>query len=637
MCAVACGGGVTGNGSGDAPLPPEWIPKVTPPPMSLTGYFDKLPDGAYCGESTTPTLPQLYATHCAGCHGSNGLGVASFPALRNTALSQSQFVAVVLNGRGSMPAFATKLTTADAEAFWNDLTQASGGGTGGGVDERCGHRDPAVYALDAATLEEEYWKGLEAFRRPGSIDQMSCENCHTMDGIDLARIGFRDSDILRRAQMHTDLAHAQEVLRFIHVVRARYQVARLLHPRKYHFLQPGGVPLPGATIAERERALLAELRRRGIVTFIRKLNTPAEIDAAIDQLASLDMRQIPIGLELNRWTEDEAHGPGSTSMAEWIPGMGFKPNSPEYHTRVDTYLREKTADAFWAIYDRFDDLTELTKLDNSGGHLDTMMWIKHKAVHMAGYFLHHNDVALPDPLINLDQFRHANFGAMGYNRPERRLMFWHLGQFMQGKNNSTDFIFGDKIHPMDPTQPGDFAPWLTASWNTSHQMHTAALAPGLAEVRGMQGVWMQLGLQFEPHLMVTSRARGVVGGLEYLVGTMGYGQGTAPWGAQMRFHAAYGAFVNTAYKARLATVAPREALLWGSDDPGAVIGSLGRALNGFDRLLNGVLSQADYEIVNHNGQAIYRHLKETFVPFERATLDKRVTLAESLASKYPFP
>ena len=64
---------------------------------------------------------QIFASRCAGCHGPEGQGYAGRPALNDgrvvAAFSDIDAqIAVVSNGRGSMPAFGGALDVAQLEA-----------------------------------------------------------------------------------------------------------------------------------------------------------------------------------------------------------------------------------------------------------------------------------------------------------------------------------------------------------------------------------------------------------------------------------------------------------------------------------------------------------------------------------------
>ncbi len=59
----------------------------------------------------------LFVNNCSACHGSSGQG-GEGPSLHGLALSDGAFTATVMGGiKGEMPAFKSKLKTADTRAL----------------------------------------------------------------------------------------------------------------------------------------------------------------------------------------------------------------------------------------------------------------------------------------------------------------------------------------------------------------------------------------------------------------------------------------------------------------------------------------------------------------------------------------
>src|SRR4051812_9549419 len=121
---------------------------------------------------------ELFATHCASCHGSGGIG-ASAPQLvgRVTQVypDVEDQLAVVDAGRGSMPAFAGQLDPAAIRSIV-DFTRlpAAGGGGAAAQDGR------AIYLAECAACHGDFGEGtygpafkggLAAQRFPQSGDQ----------------------------------------------------------------------------------------------------------------------------------------------------------------------------------------------------------------------------------------------------------------------------------------------------------------------------------------------------------------------------------------------------------------------------------------------------------------------------------
>jgi len=79
---------------------------------------------ASCSKKTTPTADRavavngadVFAKHCQRCHGAQGVKDSRTPNLQTIALDKAGLVKSITNGKGFMPAFADKLSTAEIEA-----------------------------------------------------------------------------------------------------------------------------------------------------------------------------------------------------------------------------------------------------------------------------------------------------------------------------------------------------------------------------------------------------------------------------------------------------------------------------------------------------------------------------------------
>ena len=113
--------------------------------------------GAGCGvaglllagpvQAADPAGEGLFVANCSACHQRNGQGVPqAFPALAGDALVQDdprRIAAVLLNGRGGMPAFKSQLTDEQIAAVASYVRGAWGN-----------HADPVPASLIAAARTE---------------------------------------------------------------------------------------------------------------------------------------------------------------------------------------------------------------------------------------------------------------------------------------------------------------------------------------------------------------------------------------------------------------------------------------------------------------------------------------------------
>jgi mono/diheme cytochrome c family protein len=57
------------------------------------------------GDDLSSAGAVLYQSHCAKCHGSQGEGVAAYPAIRNSKRSRQDLKNLIVHGSNEMPAF----------------------------------------------------------------------------------------------------------------------------------------------------------------------------------------------------------------------------------------------------------------------------------------------------------------------------------------------------------------------------------------------------------------------------------------------------------------------------------------------------------------------------------------------------
>jgi len=102
-------------------------PTTPQPPVAQNTPATQTPAPA-----TTPTTPttvasgkDIYDKNCSGCHGAGGAG-ASAPALNKEKFPLAEVVDVTKKGKGSMPGYATSLSSAEIQAvsqYVVDLTK----------------------------------------------------------------------------------------------------------------------------------------------------------------------------------------------------------------------------------------------------------------------------------------------------------------------------------------------------------------------------------------------------------------------------------------------------------------------------------------------------------------------------------
>lgn len=79
---------------------------------------------ASCTKKSAPTAAKekvydgalVFASNCKGCHGAEGVKDSRTPNLQTIALDKAGLVNSITNGKGHMPAFADRLSTAEISA-----------------------------------------------------------------------------------------------------------------------------------------------------------------------------------------------------------------------------------------------------------------------------------------------------------------------------------------------------------------------------------------------------------------------------------------------------------------------------------------------------------------------------------------
>ncbi|MDQ3231102.1 MAG: cytochrome c [Pseudobdellovibrionaceae bacterium] len=380
---------------------------------------------------------EAYSQFCAGCHGVDAKGGSSngkiYPQILNTNKTAEQFKEIVRSGlNGGMPAFSgDRLADAKISAIYGILTSGTSAG---------GANSPCIPAEDISPeqLKIDLAVGLATFRKVGH-DGLACVNCHAPDGIDLARIGYSDSTILRRALAHVDAEDGQKLVRYVHALRKKNNYSSFFNPKTFHPFQPGGEALPGKTLVERDLTFGASLKEN------HKLNFMADAPvlsleaarAAADEIISVDLHNLKVGIDFDRWTSDEFNGEEFRSFSEWIPATGFveresaadqkgaigahDPSLVKSWTQIqDDYLADPTDENFWKMFDW--SFAKLKHKDAafSGSALNALSLRKYHSMLIGQHMLRKGSNAMPDALTNVayrNKEHHLN----------HRHPFWELG------------------------------------------------------------------------------------------------------------------------------------------------------------------------------------------------------------------
>lgn len=313
-------------------------------------------------------------------------------------------------------------------------TTGSGGGDGGtstgggaveypdsvlcpepaGSDPLCGPPyDPAKPLSDEA-LSKALADGLEVWRFAGTDG--ACVGCHAPDGYDLAKIGYADADILRRALNHVDQARADTLVAYVHALRQKYGMTKLLHPAKFRPEQPAFEAFPAKTPGlettdpkaqdERDEAFMHALTDDlGLVWATGKVDSLEKAKKAREELLAIDLRKLKIGIPFDHLSEDAWHGEEHRSIFEWYPAIPSLPPAGKeqaWYALADAYVADPSDEKFWAYYDAIGELTACDyDLSNGGDPLYYQpacdwMRLKFRSVQVFQHMLRKQTVDYPD-------------------------------------------------------------------------------------------------------------------------------------------------------------------------------------------------------------------------------------------------
>jgi mono/diheme cytochrome c family protein len=410
---------------------PTTTPVTMPPPAGAGGSGSTVinlppaPTGAKCDGTNTPgAAPPIFVSECSSCHGMTASGRGSYPSLRRMTMTLVEMTAIVRTGKQSatltsktaqgkiipvtMPAFSTgRISDADIAAIFAYRNAPADPSL----------PVPAVYCLarpEATWTPDQvnaaYTTGLAAWRKAGDVDGNACTSCHAADPMDLAFIGYSDSQIYRRAFSHqspASQATIDAVIDMVHAMRAKYNITQPPNPATYRPFQPGGAVLPGATPALRDQAFGQELKDMNMRLMGAPINTVADAKQAWTELAGLNLRTLKVGVALNKYTEDIFNNDGVNvlcadkhmcddhgTIADWITDTAVTPGALPAAALAaeDAYLANPTLDTLKAA------MLTLPR--------DETSWFKHKygSVMIANFFF--KQQAAGD--VNLDKLLATN-------------------------------------------------------------------------------------------------------------------------------------------------------------------------------------------------------------------------------------
>ena len=311
-----------------------------------------------------------------------------------------------------------------------ETTSTGGASTGGGgpaiypesilcpkppeSDPRCGPAYDPKNPLAEDELADALEVGLDAWRFVGTDG--ACVGCHAPDGYDLAKIGYSDEDIVRRALAHVDQEKADALVAYVHALRQKHGMTELLHPAKFRPEQPAfeafAEKTPGLEVTdpdaqdERDEAFMHSLTDDlGLLWATGKIDSLDKAKQAREELLAIDLTKLKIGIPFDHLSEDGWHGEPHRSIFEWYPGIPSLPlpgKEAQWNALTDAYLADPSDENLWAYYDAIDELTGCDYDLSNGGDADyykpacDWMRLKYKSLQVLQHMLRHATTSYPD-------------------------------------------------------------------------------------------------------------------------------------------------------------------------------------------------------------------------------------------------
>jgi len=429
----AQGGGTPAGGANNgATAMPTAMPASTsttatmPAPTSTSATPSSLPPGtktttgtaaAACPTDDTLSVngaaPAIFITECSSCHGATGGGRLYYPPL-HAGYTLAQVTAAVRGGiistkttittaqgkmiQAQMPAFMpTRVSDAELTAIYTYISQPpTAPDPNAAPAPYCLARPEASWTADQ--ISAAMAAGITAWRTAGTVDGNACSFCHGPDPMDLAYIGYTDSQMYRRGFSHVAQPTIDAVIDMVHALRATFNITAPPDPLTYRPFQPGGDVLPGASSQERDQAFGQELSDMGLTLMGPPINSVATAQKAWQELQAINLRQLKVGVPLNKYTEDIFNNDGVIpacpdlhecddhgTIADWITDAPVltAAAAPAFYAVQDAYLANPTLDNLVAIL--------------RAGPRDNTSWFKNKylSVQIANYLFRQQAMGMP--------------------------------------------------------------------------------------------------------------------------------------------------------------------------------------------------------------------------------------------------
>ncbi len=301
------------------------------------------------------------------------------------------------------------------------------------------NRDYELLSLNE--LDEHIEIGLIAWRMPGGITGGSaCVHCHAPDGLDLAYLNYSDFTLRRRGAEHVSpgietlsASKLEDIVNMVRALQVKHNID-LVNPRESIPFQPGGNVLQGEDNRGRDQAFAKVIKASSFRFTTVAIDSKSEALRQLEEWQQLPVSDIPIGIELNHWSEDPYYSRSVRILSDWVPAVSIKPaiNDEEEWLGLQINYTNKPGNRELANLLKYGSLLyDVSEI----GALSELSRLKYKALLIAQHQFREagtveqvQKITLKNSIRDLQQYY-----------PEIKNPFWEIGVFFD-RHPSADYL-----------------------------------------------------------------------------------------------------------------------------------------------------------------------------------------------------
>ncbi|MCC5941331.1 MAG: hypothetical protein JJU37_07285, partial [Balneolaceae bacterium] len=310
--------------------------------------------------------------------------------------------------------------------------------------------------------------GLTAWRMPGGIAGGSaCVHCHAPDGIDLAFQNYSDFTLRRRGSedvspgLETLSANKlEDIVNMIRALQAKYDLTPV-NPKENIPFQPGGFVLKAASNEHADYLFGKSLKEHGLRVVTIPIKEEEEAKRQLEEWKALSIEEMPIGIELNHWSEDPYNSSSVRVLADWLPPVPMKPAKKDEEKWLMYQMLYQHNPGYKTLADLLKFVDE-TGIPFQNGRLAELSKLKYRALLIAQHHFRENAMKIHSEQhsLNLTLKKVEEFYP-NVNNP-----FWQIGEFFNRNPSiyTTDLPANMNGRFSDAGSTNLSLPWFWLGW-----------------------------------------------------------------------------------------------------------------------------------------------------------------------------